>query len=377
MDKAVNRTLNLLAMLMLVLSMALVAQAENSTYPLELTDSTGRNITIQVPVQRILVQNNYCVDALRILGDLDKVVGVVDTTHARPELYPELKDKQVVGLWNSPDFEMIGEMAKKGTDAIYPDIIVLCFDYGTSGGKSYGVDMFTKGLAPFKNITVVGLDFTNAENVTKSMTTLGRIMNKEKEADAYNRWYEEKLSQIEASVKGRPIKKVFLEAQSSAGTGDITAYVSGSGFGRLVSLAGGYNIARPGKDIPMVSSSTCKVTWEWVVTQKPDVILKLQAPTTLGWNKGPSTDTVNLETVRNEVLGRVGGSAIPAIKNKNVFLCYSGMTYGLYNVVGQAYIAKAIYPDADIDPMEMWNEYQNLIGPDYPKDRIFIYPEQS
>lgn len=341
-------------------------------WPKKITDSAGREVLIQMPVQRIILQSGYYAEALKFFGETDKVIGVVDTIHARPELYPELKDKQVVGIWNDPDFELIGNLAKEG-DEIVPDIIVLGFTYGTSGGKSYGVDMLEKGLAPFKNITVIGLDLTNNENITKSMTKLGTILGKEKEAEAYNKWHDEKVAQLIASVKGLPLQKYYLEGGSSTGTGDLTAYAPESASSKAFRMIGGYNILES-SSVPRSSSSTAKITWEWVITKNPDVILKLMSSTNLGWEKGPSSEGVSLLKTRNEVLGRPGAEKITAIKNGKVFLIHSSAIYGLFDVVGLANVAKMFHPEADIDPDEIWNEYQRLIGHDYPQDRRFFYP---
>jgi iron complex transport system substrate-binding protein len=64
----------------------------------------------------------------------------------------------------------------------------------------------------------------------------------------------------------------------------------------------------------------------------------------LGWEAGPSKDTIE-------------------------------MLYGLDNPVGLAYMAKLLHPEVDIDPREIWNEYQELMGSDYLENRIFVYPE--
>ena len=359
----------ILAALILQLSLAWAAPAgEEAGYPRKIVDSAGREVVVDMPVQRIIVQSGYSAEAVAALGESDKIIGVTQTIHDRPEIYPMLKDKQVVGTWNSFDYEMIGELAKEG-DKIVPNIIVLCYSYGTSSGKSYAVDSFEKGFAPFENISLIGLDFTNPENITDSMTKLGIILGREKEAEAYNKWYEEKTSQIKAAVAGLPLQKVYIESGSSTGTSELTVYGPGSGFASLVSLAGGLNIANK------LSGKFPKVSWEWVITQNPDAILKYKSADTLGWEAGPSKDTIDLEKSRNEVLARAGADSISAVKNDRIYLCFSEMLYGLDNPAGLAYMARLLHPEADIDPQEIWKEYQRLMGSDFPDNRIFVYPE--
>jgi iron complex transport system substrate-binding protein len=367
---ASKKTILILAILILQLSLAWAAPVEEvAGYPRKIVDSAGREVVIKMPVERIIVQSGYSAEAVAALGESDMIIGVTQTIHDRPEIYPLLKDKQVVGTWNSFDFEMIGELVKEG-DKIVPNIIVLCYSYGTSSGKSYAVDSFEKGFAPFGNISLTGLDFTNPENVTDSMNKLGIILGREKEAEAYNQWNEKKTSQIKAAVAGLPLQKVYIESGSSTGTSDLTVYGPGSGFASLVSLAGGLNIANE------LSGKFPKVSWEWVITQNPDAILKYKSADTLGWEAGPSKDTIDLEKSRSEVLARAGADSISAVKNDRVFLCFSEMLYGLDNPVGLAYMAKLLHPEADIDPREIWNEYQELMESDFPENRIFVYPEE-
>jgi iron complex transport system substrate-binding protein len=368
--KKIKKAIMMLAALMLLSSLAFAAASEDvSGYPRTIVDSAGRDVVIKMPVERIIVQSGYSAEAVTALGDSGKIIGVTQTIHDRPEIYPQLKNSQVVGTWNSFDYEKIGEIARE-EDRIVPNIIVLCYSYGTSSGKSYAVDSFEKGFALFQNISLIGLDFTNPENVTDSMTKLGIILGRENEAEAYNKWNEEKTSQIKESVAGMPLQKVYIESGSSMGTSDLTVYGPGSGFAGLVSLAGGMNIAGN------LSGKFPKVSWEWVMYERPDVILKYKSADTLGWQAGPGKDTLDLESSRNEVLARPGADSIPAVENDRVFLCFSEMLYGLDNPVGLAYMAKLLHPEADIDPGEIWDEYQEIMGSSYPEDRIFVYPEE-
>lgn len=358
---------SLVALALLVMLFIAWSGLGEDGYPRRLVDSAGREIEIRMPVERIVVQSGYAAEAVKALGAEDKIIGVTETIHNRPEIYPYLKDKQVVGTWNTFDYELIGEIARSG-DTIVPDIIVICYSYGTSKGKSYAVDSFEKGFAPFQNITLIGLDFTNPENITDSMSKLGTILDREEEADSYNRWYMEKLSEIEDSVRDLPLKTVFIESGSSSGTSELTAYGSGSGFSSLVRLAGGINVADD------IEDRFPKVSWEWVITQNPDVILKYRSADTLGWETGPSSDTVDLEKTRNEILGRAGAETVNAVKNNQVYLCFSEMLYGLDSPVGLAYMAKLLHPEADVDPEEIWEEYNRIMGLDPPDNRIFVYP---
>ncbi|HOK58910.1 MAG TPA: ABC transporter substrate-binding protein [Methanothrix sp.] len=337
----------------------------DDVYPKKITDSSGREIEIKMPVERIIVQNGGAARAVMALGAADKVVGVADFIPKNPELYPSLKDKQVVGTWKSFDYELVGEIAKRG-DTIVPDIVVLCYYYK---GMSFSIDTFEKGFAPFKNITLVALDFTNPENITDSLYKLGVILGKEEKAREINEWRQKQIELIKSAVEGQPKPRVYIESGASKGLGELTAFGPDSGAGTLLKLAGGNTIAEPLKDV------FPKVSWEWVVSQNPDVILVWYSADSLGWKPAPSGDTVKLEQKLNEILDRPGATSVGAVNAHRVYLCHSMILSGLENILGLSYMAKLLHPDADLDPTEVWNEYQRVTGLDYPDDRIFVYPE--
>lgn len=43
-------------------------------------------------VERIIVQSGYSAEAVAALGESDKIIGVTQTIHERPEIYPMLKE---------------------------------------------------------------------------------------------------------------------------------------------------------------------------------------------------------------------------------------------------------------------------------------------
>jgi len=68
---------------------------------------------------------------------------------------------------------------------------------------------------------------------------------------------------------------------------------------------------------------------------------------------------------------------MPAIAGNNVSVIYWDMMFGMDSVVGQTYLAKLIHPDADLHPEEVYREYLQFLGIDFPEDRIFVYPSRK
>jgi iron complex transport system substrate-binding protein len=336
-------------------------------YPLTITDTAGREIAFPQPVERLIVLSSDAAEAVVMLGAADKVVGVADSVLKKGYYFPQLAKKQSIGKWNAPDYEMIGEIAKGGEVNITPDILVIGYSYPD---KPYGIFGVEKGLAPFKDIRAVALEFTKPENMTREIETLGQILNKESEAQDYINWYNEKRSAVEQAVNGLNKPKVYAEWSSTA---DLSTLGAGSGFDQVLSVANGYNIAKK------LGDAYPKVGWEWVVTQNPEVILKRQTQssdqTQIGWAAGPSSDTVKLQSARNELLARSGASGISAVKADRVYVMDWDVLNGLDQVVGITYLAKLLHPEVDLDPVSVHKEYLRRLGLEYPEGRTFVYPE--
>jgi len=355
------------ALVMGLAALLLCGLAFAADYPLTITDTAGREVTFTQPIERIIVTSSDAAEAVVMLGAADKVVGISETVKNKGYYFPDLKDKQSVGKWNALDYEMIGEIASDGEDTVVPDILVIGYSYPD---KPYGIYGMEKGLEPFENIKAVALEFTKPENITQEMETLGKILDKESEASDYINWYNEEKSKTEKAVEGQNMPRVYAEWSSAT---DLSTLGAGSGFDQVLSVANGYNIARN------LGDAYPKVGWEWVITQNPEVIIKRQTQSSdqkeIGWQSGPSKDTVKLQAVRNELLARSGAGGISAVKSDNVYIMDWDVLNGLDQVVGITYLAKLLHPEADLDPVSVHKDYLKRLGLEYPEGRTLVYPE--
>ncbi|MFB3764486.1 MAG: ABC transporter substrate-binding protein [Methanotrichaceae archaeon] len=356
----------LAALICIMLTVCSVGFAEQQ-YPMTIKDSAGRVVTLQMPVQRIIVCNSDAAEAVLMLGAGDKIVGVADTVKSKGFYFPTLKNKQSVGTFTALDYEMMGAIAKQG-DMIVPDIIVIGYTYP---GKSYGIDATAKALVPFKNITCIGLDFYQPENMTEEMKLLGTILNKETEAQDYINWYNERTANIQKAVSGASTPKVYVEW--SAKGNDLSAMGPKSGAGAMLSAVNCFNI------VSKLSDPYPVVNWEYVIAQKPDIMIVRQTlpsnAKAIGWAAPPSSDALGLEKSVNAIKDRAAASSVPAVKNNKVYIFDWDFMAGPDQVVGLTYLAKVIHPEADLDPESVYKEYLQLLGLGWTKDRIFVYPD--
>jgi iron complex transport system substrate-binding protein len=335
-----------------------------SDYPRTIIDSAGREVTITMPIERIIVLCQGAAEAVTLLGAEDKVVGVVDSIQKNSKMFPLLKKKTSVGKEDDPNIDMIGAISREG-DIIKPNILVVCYDYPD---KPSGAAAIERKLASLKNMTVAGFHFT-PEIMTQELHKLGKLLGKENEAEDYLNWYSKRKADVAKALDGEASPKVYMEQSSKKGLNSLETPGKTNTLNALITSAGGDNIAKG------QSKSVAKVKWDWVVSKNPDVIIYMQSSDFTGWNAPPSIDTVQLEIAKNEILTRPGADSISAVKNDQIYFVPMDMLNGIKNVAGLTELAKIFHPQLNIDPSDVYGEYFERMGISYPKNKAFVYPE--
>lgn len=330
-------------------------------YSRTITDSAGRNITIYKPVESIITLNSDAAEAVRTLGEVEKIAGVIEgILKGGKEYFPELADRPSVGTWKEFDYERIVEIAGNNTNsAVFGIVLVICYVHDVSEVK--------EKLYPFEHIVVVGLDLYKAETLDDEIANLGYILEREDRAKEFIGWRYEKISKVKSAVDGLEKPKVYIERGRSKGTTELGTFGKGSALDMISGIAGGNNIARD------IEKKFPKMDWEWVVSpdQNPDVIIKKEPGTWLGV-------TDRAKEMREEVLNRPGAENVSAIKNGEVYILNRKMNFGLGNVVGLTYWAKIFHPDVDLDPEAVYREYlEKFQGLEFQEDKVVVYPKMA
>lgn len=293
-----------------------------------ITDCKNRSIHIHLPVKRIVVLTSDALEMVRALGAKDRVVGITDGIPKAPLFWPELKDRPVVGSWSEANYELIAKLN--------PDLVI-CY------GRWPGPEL-EKKIEPF-GITVIRLDFYKIPFLGKEIETLGRILEKEEKARQLSGWYREKLEQIKKRTKnpGKPVD-VYIESYT-----EYHSVGPGSGAHEMCTLAGGRNIA-DGSSVPYP-----RVTPEWVLAKKPDIIVKAISRR----NCYAMTEPGPLENIREKIMARPAWDNLRAVEDNKVYLIASDIWTGPMAIVGTSYMAKWFHPDIfkDLDPEKIHREY--------------------
>lgn len=312
---------------------------------LTVTDSAGRTVTLEQPVERVAILDNGTIEILKALGVSDRLVGNHSANVDNP-LYSELKDVPVVATYSEVNYEKLAE--------VRPQVVF-------SSVRAHGVVDEQEHLQGFR-IKDIKLNLRNPEVIKDEVLLLGNMFGKEEKAqelvDFYNKYEELIASRVEqVAPEDRPT--VFVEYHA----GDFHTGGPGSRFYEQTVLAGAVNIASGLSEEPQVSA-------EWVAEQNPDVILREAS----GFGYGVSSYD-NVKMIRQEIMERPGLANTTAIRDGAVYLIsidiYSRPAY----IVGVSYIAKWLYPDLfeDLDPEQVHKEYLELFHDGMPYQGIWTY----
>ena len=316
---------------------------------LTLIDSADRTVTVEKPVERIIVLNSDAAEAVTVLKETEDVVGITDTVVKKSYYFPEMSEETVVGTWKEFDYEAIVSLS--------PDLVI------SYVSKVPGVE---DNLEPF-DIPVVALDFYKQATLTEEVEKLGYILNKVNEAEEYNDWCKEREDEVKNFVDGLTEEEkptVFIEG-TVKGLSDIATKGPGSASHDLCVMAGGKNIAA---DLDLVYPH---VDWEWVRDENPEVIIK-EKYTSPSWCWDNTDDPQELI---DDIQGRPAVENLTAVQNDRVYACCSEPLYGMDSVVGLTYRAKLLHPAFDSDPKSVYSEYlDRFLGIEYPEDLIIVYP---
>ena len=115
------------------------------------------------------------------------------------------------------------------------------------------------------------------------------------------------------------------------------------------------------------------VTWEWVITENPNVIIKTDY--TLPSSSWCWDNIDAPEGQIDEIKGRDGAELITAVQKGEVYRCCREPLKGGDGVVGLTYLAKLLHPEFDLDPEGVYKEYvERFLGIKYPEDLVVVYP---
>jgi len=205
------------------------------------TDEAGRLVAVPEYCKRIVSLAPSITEILFALGAGNRVVGVSQFSN-----YPvQARKVAKVGSYVYPNLERIV--------ALQPDLVI-----GTRDGNP---KVLVERLSEL-GIPVFVTDPKNLEEITVTVTNIGRVIGAEEAASSLARQMTRRIHQVEARVCGEPRPKVFFQI----GIEPVISAGRGTFIDVLIRKAGGLNIAASSSGYP-------RFNIERVLVAQPQVII--------------------------------------------------------------------------------------------------------
>ncbi len=262
-------------MLVLVAALALATAARaEGPWPMTVTDAVGREVTIPARPKAILLGSGFNLVALSLIhpDPVSLLAGWSgDMKGDNPEIYesfrrkfPAIADVPQIDDGTGPGLSFETLLTVKADLALLNN-----WQSDTESGKR-AIEYLT-GIG----VPVIVVDFNNdaLTGTPRMMRLLGQIFEREEQAEAFARFYEDKLALIRSRIAAKPEPRplVLMDAFPQA---DRCCWAYGTGgLGEFLTMAGGRNIAegvlpRPGGT----------VNAEAIMAANPDIYIATSSP---------------------------------------------------------------------------------------------------
>ncbi|MEM7008166.1 MAG: helical backbone metal receptor [Thermodesulfobacteriota bacterium] len=201
----------------------------------------------EVP-QRIVSISPNLTQVIFGLGAGENIVGVT----IYDEYPKEVVDLPKIGGWVNPNYEAVL--------ALKPDLVVLMKDQDNIFGqklRDLGLNTFTAN----SNDSI--------QDILETISDMGRILDKTKEAKSLSLYVESNLEEIREKTKNVDKKRVLIVVGRNPGTlEDIYVIGTNNYIDELVTLSGGSNVVEHERN-------ALKISKESVLNYNPEVIVEI------------------------------------------------------------------------------------------------------
>jgi iron complex transport system substrate-binding protein len=318
-------------------------------------DTTGRYVTINKPLRRIIVLNANILEVMRSLNlDKESIAAISSSAMSKEDFFPEFQTTLNVGTGWEPDVEKVIEAD--------PDIVFLYATQFVTSCDEVQNQLENAGLK------VIRFDCFKPETYLDEVSKLGFILDKEDDADDFTEFYNKCLNDIKDKVEDIPEDerpKVYFEGfgdpYNVGGVGTVTH--------QIVTAAGGYDIFGDVTGYKVVDK-------EEVMVRDPEIIV------VQGYTRGKYGYNVDdptwLKDMHDEIVGRTEMSQISAVDDDKVHVIIKELT-GNKHFLAIVYLAKWFHPDLfkDLDPQAIHQEYLTRfqrLNYDLDEHGVFVYP---
>ncbi|AWI82891.1 ABC transporter substrate-binding protein [Alloyangia pacifica] len=324
--------------------------------PVTFTDIAGREVTVEAPVERMILGEGRQVYLLGILDREDPFERVVgwrqDLLEADPasydiyaEKFPHLKDLPTFGGFKDGTFDV--EQAA----ALKPQLVLMNLE-AKAATEDAGYDEKLAKLG----ISIAYVDFREdpMAHSVESMRIMGKVTGKEAQAQEYIDFVEAQMARVTDTLEGAEFDRPKVFVDRAGGYSDDCCMTFGPGnFGDYVEIAGGTNIA--GDILP---STFGTLNPEQIIAANPDQVIvtggqwDAYVPGGNWVGMGPGSDMDVARGKLEALTQRTAMTGINAVETGQFHAIWHQFYDNPYYFVAVQKIATWLHPElfADLDP---------------------------
>lgn len=337
--------------------------------PIEITDVTGRTVTLKKPAERVVLQwsgagGPFFTIAALMGKDTPKVIAGMDTSlqQYRADMWnhfvaemPELAKIPEVGTVGDKTFNV------EQVISLNPDVIFIPVDLK----EQYESDAKPKLDAAGVETIYIDYHAEELDKHQKSIEAIGKALGKEERAEEIKKFYTDHLTKVLDRVKtiNKPKPTVYIEVGMGGPQEFGNSFSANYSWGKLATMAGGDVITKE------AIKKSAPINPEFVLEKNPDVIMIMGSY----WPKKPTSMRLGFEANEQQsqallkafTTERQGWSQLKAVGNKRVYSANHGLPREVFDVAVFEYLAKVFYPEefTDVDPEATLKEFYDKFLP--------------
>jgi iron complex transport system substrate-binding protein len=331
-----------------------------------LTDLAGRQVAVPVPVDTVVLASaRHLHEFAAVAGGsfLDRIAGWgpdlklydQDTYDAYVAQFPGITDVPEVG------YHYKGTFSVEKVISLEPDVILFPLWLVENEDVINDIALLEKA-----GISSLFLDFWKDPfgHPEPSVRLIGQLLGEQDRAEEIISFYQEKVDVVAErlrTVEAADKPDVYIEV-GSKGPGEYGNTYADSGWGAVVKVAGGRNIAEE------VVKSASPLNPEYLFKIDPEKIIITGSywPATEGAMRlGYHATEKQARGLLKQITDRPGWENLRAVRKDEVYSIFHGFSFRIYNFAGIEAFAKWFHPQlfADIDPERDLREFHDRFIP--------------
>lgn len=365
-----GRVIPLLLSAFLTISVVEASAMDNET--ISVTDIAGRTVEVKKDVKRVILGEGRMIYSVAVLdreNPFDRIIGWKDDLiKYDPDAFEKYKAKfpeetAAIKNFGSP---YSGDFSIESAISLDADLVILNLGNLYKAKETGVIANLEKAGIP-----VIFVDFRKrpTQNTVPSLLLMGRIFDKQDEAQKFVDYYIVQMRRVTNIVDGmdnddRPL--VFMENAPGWNPEFCCNTFGGVNLGRLIDEAGGINWGTR-----KISGYSGEASFEAVLADNPDIIIGTGAnwavdrPTVTSVLLGYDATDMAVQDKLQALADRKGWSTLDAVKNKRFHSVYHQFYNSPYHFVALQAFAKWFHPEkfTDLDPTKTFEELHDQFLP--------------